>query len=368
MFLVSAGLSAAELECATLTTPLEGSNDSPTSTIIQWTSQAEAIGYEVTIGTSPFENDIVEQKIYTDNFTEQLDLPPNTTIYVIIIPFSNTQFTVGCEQYTFTTAPECEFFVNTITETSLCYSFSDESIIALVDFDSFKKFEKELIGEQRDLEITYFDSVDNAIDLTQVDLIAGGVTHRIHAKVKDMDNCIKETSFDLTFLKRLEVAIFDDVVVCDNYKLPELSPENGYYTEINGFKTELQAGQMITNSQTIFVFAEGNRCANESSFRVSIDASNCAEQIDAIDYQIFFTPNGDGINDLWQFSEPLARSTLVSPILIYDQYGKLLYQLYSNNLGWDGNFKGKKLPAADYWFVAGIGNNNYIKGHFALKR
>lgn len=367
IWFVSAGVSAAELECATLTTPLNGSSDSPTSTIIRWTSQAEAIGYEVSIGTSPFVNDILEQKIFTDNFTEQLDLPPNTTIYVIIIPFSNTQFTVGCEHLTFTTAPECEFFVNPISEISLCYSFNNESIIALVDFESFENFEKELIGEQRDLEITYFDSADNAIDLTHVNLIADGVTHTIHAKVKDMDNCIKETSFDLTLLKRREVEVFDNVAACDYYKLQELSHENGYYTESNGSGTQLQAGQMITNSQTIYVFDEGNICANPSSFKVSIDAGNCELQISTIDYQKFFTPNGDGINDLWQLSDPLNNS-FVTPIFIYNKYGKLLYQLDSNDLGWDGNYNGTELPASDYWFMVAIGNNNHLKGHFALKR
>jgi gliding motility-associated-like protein len=168
--------------------------------------------------------------------------------------------------------------------------------------------------------------------------------------------------------KTFEVEMFDDVATCENYQLSELSPGNGYYTEISGSRTELQAGQLITNSQTIFVFNEGNVCANESSFSVSINDSNCEEQITTIDYQKFFTPNGDGINDFWQFSETLINNMLVEPIFIYNKYGKLLFQLDANDLGWDGNYNGTKLPASDYWFVVKIDDDDYFKGHFALKR
>ena len=367
MWFISAGVSGAELECATLITPLEGSTDSPTAIIIRWTGQLEAIGYEVSIGTSPFENDIVEQKIYSDTFTEQLDLPPNTTIYLIIIPFSNTQFSVGCEQMTFTTAPDCEHFVNPITEISLCYINSDESIIAVVDFDSFQKLEKELIGEQSGLEITYFNSDDNIVDLTQVNLIADEVTYIIKAEVKDILNCVKKISFNLTLSKIPTVQVFDDIVANERYELPELIPGNSYYTDANGAGTQLQAGQLITNSQTIFVFAEGDFCANQSSFKVSIDADSPEEQQKRMDYPKFFSPNGDGINDLWRPLQLFTSNVKGLPILIYDRYGNLVYRLDIDGSGWDGCYNGTELPASDYWFVMGP-VNNYFRGHFTLKR
>lgn len=290
--------SAAELECARLTTPLEGSNDSPTSTIIRWTDQLEAIGYEVSIGTSPFVNDILEQKIFTDNFTEELELPPNTIIYVIIIPFSNTQFTVGCEQFTFTTAPECDFFVNPLTEISLCYTKDELSNRIVIDFN---KVETELIEQQEDLMITYYDLVGNLIDLTQLSPNASDTRFNILVKVTDFNECSKQTKFDLIL-------------------------------------------------------------------QVPMENNNCEEPESMINYQTFFTPNGDGINDLWQFSESLNETLPDKLVLIYDQYGKLLYQLDSNSAGWDGSYKGTVLPSSDYWFVVDIGDRKYLKGHFTLKR
>ena len=83
----------------------------------------------------------------------------------------------------------------------------------------------------------------------------------------------------------------------------------------------------------------------------------------------FFTPNGDGINDFWQFVPPesLPQNPL-EVIFIFDRYGKLLVQIDPISRGWDGNFNGLPLPSSDYWFRARSINDTEIQGHFALKR
>ncbi|UQD57431.1 T9SS type B sorting domain-containing protein [Flavobacterium sp. K5-23] len=88
--------------------------------------------------------------------------------------------------------------------------------------------------------------------------------------------------------------------------------------------------------------------------------------ITILDYPRFFTPNGDGFNDLWKINnlEIYPNAT----ITIYDRYGKLLKQLNANNSGWNGTFNGNLLPATDYWFNLKINSEKEIKGHFSLKR
>lgn len=200
IFFIATGLSAAELECATLTSPLAGSNDAPTATIIRWTDQPEAIGYEVTVGTSQFENDIVEQTIYTENFTEQLTLPPNTTIYVIIIPFSNTQFAVGCEFLMFTTS-DCGYFVNPVTEVVLTQTEAEQNNLQI----DFEKLKWELVGEQENLVITYLDQEGNPIDLTTLEPNTENNRFEIFAKVTDALSCSKNVEFILVIESALEV-------------------------------------------------------------------------------------------------------------------------------------------------------------------
>lgn len=85
-----------------------------------------------------------------------------------------------------------------------------------------------------------------------------------------------------------------------------------------------------------------------------------------LDYPRYFTPNNDNYNDIWQIRNlnTLPKSTL----FIFDRYGKLLKQLTSSEIGWNGTFNGLQLPADDYWFHLNFENGNKIKGHFSLKR
>jgi large repetitive protein len=80
----------------------------------------------------------------------------------------------------------------------------------------------------------------------------------------------------------------------------------------------------------------------------------------------FFTPNGDGFNDLWKIEFSEIEPNL--NIKIIDRYGKFLKQLNGLSLGWDGTYNGVSLPADDYWFVVTRENGKEYKGHFALKR
>jgi gliding motility-associated-like protein len=89
------------------------------------------------------------------------------------------------------------------------------------------------------------------------------------------------------------------------------------------------------------------------------------ETIYVLDYPRFFTPNGDGYNDLW-FVRDLYR--LNATISIFDRYGKLLKYQDANTDGWDGFYNGNALPSTDYWFSILFDTGRIVKGHFSLKR
>ena len=82
----------------------------------------------------------------------------------------------------------------------------------------------------------------------------------------------------------------------------------------------------------------------------------------------FFTPNGDGYNDSWKIegvSQYFSPSTVT---YIYDRYGKFIHQMSAMDDGWDGTYKGKSLPADDYWYIINLEDGRTVKGHFSLKR
>ncbi len=85
-----------------------------------------------------------------------------------------------------------------------------------------------------------------------------------------------------------------------------------------------------------------------------------------LDYPRFFTPNGDGYNDLWAIKNIDQMPDYT--ISIFDRYGKLLKQMTQNSVGWNGIFNGQEMPSDDYWFTLLFVNGKNVKGHFSLKR
>ena len=125
-----------------------------------------------------------------------------------------------------------------------------------------------------------------------------------------------------------------------------------------GNGNQLFAGNIISTSQTIYIFNQTICNSNESSFNVLITAEN---------YYIpkYFTPNNDGTNDVWRVED---FTNTIESITIYNRYGKLLKSLTSNSSGWNGTFNGNLLISDTYWYVITLITGKTIKGHFALKR
>ncbi len=101
------------------------------------------------------------------------------------------------------------------------------------------------------------------------------------------------------------------------------------------------------------------------------DKNGCGistRDISVLGYPKFFTPNGDGINDLWRITGADEQFQSDAFITIFDRYGKLLAQISPLDEGWNGRYNATPLPASDYWFRIQLGDGREITGHFALKR
>lgn len=61
------------------------------------------------------------------------------------------------------------------------------------------------------------------------------------------------------------------------------------------------------------------------------------------------TPNGDGINDIIDYSALAHKQNLVFDV--YDRYGNKIFQADKlNNYKWDGTIGNKKVPTGNYWY------------------
>ncbi|MFS4416775.1 T9SS type B sorting domain-containing protein [Maribacter sp. 2307ULW6-5] len=106
-----------------------------------------------------------------------------------------------------------------------------------------------------------------------------------------------------------------------------------------------------------------------------VDANGCESTatifMEFIDIEIpnFFTPDGDGQNDVW-----IPRNIQQFPdifIKIFDRYGRHVYTIQDNDEGWDGFYEENTLPTGDYWYIIklnGEQDQREFVGNFTLYR
>jgi gliding motility-associated-like protein len=85
-------------------------------------------------------------------------------------------------------------------------------------------------------------------------------------------NCYDEKSFIVNIIPTPFVGNFSNIGACNSYTLPVLAVGN-YYTQSGGNGTQLNAGDIITTNQTLYVFAQSGttpNCSDEKSFTISI--------------------------------------------------------------------------------------------------
>jgi len=63
-----------------------------------------------------------------------------------------------------------------------------------------------------------------------------------------------------------------------------------------------------------------------------------------------FTPNGDGINDLWTVYDNIECLKNVQ-VSIFNRYGAKVYENKNYQNNWNGTYKGKPVPDATYYAV-----------------
>ncbi|WP_153396067.1 T9SS type B sorting domain-containing protein [Chryseobacterium vaccae] len=61
------------------------------------------------------------------------------------------------------------------------------------------------------------------------------------------------------------------------------------------------------------------------------------------------TPNGDGINDVLNYSELKIKDNV--SIEVADRYGASVYRSADKNYIWDGKVSGRSIPTGTYWYV-----------------
>lgn len=91
----------------------------------------------------------------------------------------------------------------------------------------------------------------------------------------DNGTCSDEISFDITISSVPDIDDIEDQEVCEFYTLPnitgtDLSGNEAYFTESGGMGTQLNPGELIFASTTLFIYDESGGCSDEESFNITI--------------------------------------------------------------------------------------------------
>lgn len=163
--------------------------------------------------------------------------------------------------------------------------------------------------------------------------------------------------------------INSDIAIIEDIDIQDFSNNNTVTININGNENDFEYSIDFPNGP----FQESNYFENvETGIHIVYisDKNGCgivSKQIGVLGAPKFFTPNGDGFNDVWKI-KGLSQNNRNTTINIFDQYGKLIKQILNANEGWDGEYNGIGMPENDFWFVLNLEDGRIYKGHFSLVR
>jgi gliding motility-associated-like protein len=358
--------------CTSMVSPANGAINVPLTPLLEWTNVPDATGYRVTIGNSPFTAEILNNVTFFSNSTFVINFEPNRTFFITIVPFNAAGDAIGCSQESFSTILGCGPYFDSVSGElislnpeinfpdviSVCGTDESTTVTSTDTADGFYWYKKDSSGNETLISDTaqamFTESGDYRYEAYNMITQSGNSIECPTSKDfrVEISETATITSVDISQnLGSLRVVINAEGI--GEYEFA-VNDSNGPYQDSNVF-TAVPPG-----SVTVFV-RDKNGCG--------ITEKTVEQDLTVEGFPKFFTPNGDGVNDFWQFIPPLNTSnTNLDTIFIFDRYGSLLAQIDPNSQGWNGDFNGRPVPASDYWFRATTQDSKELKGHFALKR
>ncbi len=201
------------------------------------------------------------------------------------------------------------------------------------------------------------DTVPNDVDKSVVGVSVYGV------RVSDSYGCMSDTSyvsyavFENPIVTNVDKSNLMDIqVTVDKGVAPyDYSVESEIGNSLDGY---ISLGMLSFGKHEILV-VDSNQCSTSVTFEI--------ESVELEPFK-YFTPNGDGVNDLWEIGNLEFYPN--TEIYIHDRFGKEIAKYSGKDFkGWDGTYIGNPLPGNDYWYVIYIRETGKrLVGHFLLKR
>jgi len=357
--------------CASIISPLDGAINVGLSPLIEWTAVPDATGYIVNIGSTPFDNDVLNEGVFFTNSTFVINFETNSVYFIQIIPFNNAGEAIDCEQTSFSTILGCGPFFDVTsgelvtlnpeltlpTEVGLCLNNIPTQITAPDEAQGYRWYQ---LNANDDFvvisETEVVDIYEEGIYRYEAYNYADGLDEEIE--------CPSSMNFSVLASEAATITSVNVTAAPTGYNIEIFAEGNGLYEySIDSQTGPYQDSPVFNNASETTTFGyvrDKNGCG--------VASINIENYFPVKGFPKFFTPNGDGFNDYWQYTPKDEDTFQLKIIYIYDRYGKLLAGLDPDSVGWTGKFSNNPMPSSDFWYRAETTDGQVIIGHFSLKR
>jgi gliding motility-associated-like protein len=157
--------------------------------------------------------------------------------------------------------------------------------------------------------------------------------------------CIWKDTISVSVIPRIPVYLGLDTTICEGQRI--LLRAN-----VAAEKYQWQDGSdgqqfLVDNEGLYFLQVTSGKCVFSDSVNISV--RKC------IYYQVYapnaFSPNDDGVNDVFKLFVNNDVTILSFQLIIHDRWGNLIFQSTDSELGWDGSHKGNRANPDTYIYA-----------------
>lgn len=391
-------------QCAELTTNLLNNQDVSISTDLTWETVDRAVGYRLSVGTSPNNSDIVDDLLIEGESSYSLseNLPTNTTIYVSLTSYNSLGNALGCTQQEFRTQqllPQCSFLIEPDIEkeiidvnTELSWQASENAEgyrISIVTIPSGvnETFDRDVGNTTRYVFNEDFENGDSVyVTITAYNRTGDAIGCNEESFSVSTDNLVPKCDSYISALDSAqEVPITTELYWYENQKADGYIVSAGTAPNTRNILNKVDLGNLtsyalsefLPYNQSVFVTVTPyNRYGNGQDCNFVF--STVPRILNRTTSVNGFSPNGDGLNDFWIIEGIEAYPQ--NAVVIYNRWGNRVFEIKNYNnvdkVFWGEanvmtNLGAGKLPSGTYFFEIATLNKNDLaqtRGSLILKR